>query len=546
MTSQEKRGGIVDIFSFTMRLLVFILFCWFHSACHLAIDLEKRNLPDKEVNRCSGNEDCNDGHDCMENVCELPGGICKHYVMPAGTLCREKREEDVCDIASEHCDGTSYDCPDDSFKAESVECRRSEGQCDEAEYCTGSSPECPENAFSPPDKACNDGIDCTYDDRCDGYGNCRGINGLHDVQQLSIGPWALYTCALLSTGEVLCWGINNYGNLGDGTYDNRNLPTPLVGLPVGEETTAISSGGRHACVLLRSGRIMCWGLGTSGQLGNGSFFPPEEGPSTSPTPVEVTVITDGWSLVFSSYIHTCAIQENGKAYCWGRNEHGELGNGTFENSAVPVEVTGLAEVSSIFAGHHHTCAIDPSGTLLCWGKNDRGQLGNTGVVDSSPTPVRVEGIPSRVSAVAPGTSHTCALLENGEVMCWGGNNYGELGIGESGDRDLPVVVSDLPSAALEISSGDKHTCVILDGGEVWCWGSNNDGQIGDGTKGEDRFLPVKVAGLSSGAVSVATGAFDTCVLLENRTIRCWGDNMFGQLGDGTEEDSLEPVEVHCQ
>lgn len=529
-----------------MRVPGLILFCWLGSACHLVIDLEKQDLPVKEVETCSGTDDCNDGHDCTEDMCELPEGRCKHYVMPADTLCREKREEDVCDVASEYCDGTSHDCPDDSFEPESMECRSSEGQCDEAEYCTGSSPECPENAFSPPEKACDDGIDCTYDDRCDGHGECGGINGLHDVEQMSIGPWALFTCALLSTGEMRCWGINNYGNLGDGTRENRFLPTLVVGLPEGQEIAAITPGGRHTCVLFESGRIMCWGMGTNGALGNGSFYSPEE--DGSPTPVEVTEITDGWRLVFAATYHTCAIQENDRAYCWGENEYGNLGNGTFEDSAVPGEVTGLAEVSSIAGGYHHTCAIDSSGNLLCWGRNDRGQLGNPDAADSSPTPVEVEGIPSRVSAVVPGTFHTCALLENGEVMCWGGNDYGELGIGDIGDSDVPVAVSGLPSAALKIASGDKHTCAVLDGGEVWCWGSNNDGQIGDGTKGEDRFLPVKVAGLSSdaGVVSIATGAFHTCVLLENETIKCWGDNVFGQFGDGTQEGSLEPVEAHCQ
>jgi len=511
-------------------------------ACNLAIGLEKQDLPEKPVVPCASNADCDDGHGCTQDVCELPQGECIHYMMAGGTVCRDKPAENVCDVEAEHCDGTSLDCPEDTFEPATLECRAAAGQCDEPEQCTGSSPLCPDDAFSSTEKECDDGNACTYDDRCDGAGGCLGTNGLVGVMQMSIGPWGLFGCALLPSNDLRCWGNNNYGQLGDGTTEHRSIPTPVIGLPETDEIVQLASGGRQVGVLLASGGIKAWGLGNSGQLGNGregsGYFESE--------PVDVIGIPDGWSKICPAYTHTCGIQEDGRAYCWGNNEFGQLGIGTTTNALEPAEVTGPAGFYDIVGGDYHTCSIEPAGALWCWGRNDRGQAGDPAVGDPILVPVRVEAITAAVVDVAPGTLHTCALLEAGEVLCWGDNRYGQLGIGEGPDSTVPVTVSGLPTTIADIVSGYEHTCALMEAGDVMCWGHNDVGQLGDGTRDNIGYTPVSVVGLSSRVVTVGTGAFHTCAFLDDTSVWCWGINLYGELGNGTNEGSPTPVQVHCE
>jgi alpha-tubulin suppressor-like RCC1 family protein len=510
-------------------------------ACNLVLGLEREDLPEKTETPCTTNPECDDHHGCTRDICQLPLGTCTHYMLTREDICRLKTAQNLCDVEDEYCDGTHVDCPEDTFELAGVECRAANGQCDEPETCSGSSPECPDNVFSPSTKACDDGDDCTFDDSCDGAGGCVGTNGLQDAELVSIGPWGVSTCALLSTDAVRCWGSNGFGQLGDGTAgDNRLAPVATTGLPVGEDIVTLAVGGRHACVILGSSGMMCWGLGDSGQLGNnraGTSYEEHSAVSVEGTP-------EGWRQVTGGYFYTCAIQEDDSAWCWGKNDYGQLGNGSLVNSPVPVAVTDLEGVSSMTAGSFHTCAADADGSLWCWGRNDRGQLGN-GTTDDSSIPIRVEAITARILAVALGTLHTCALLESGDVMCWGNNEFGQLGNGTTDDSLVPVAVSDFPSPARQIASGYEHTCVILEGGEVMCWGHNERGQVGDRTEGNIRSQPVSVEGLPSGAVSIGTGTFHTCVVLENKTLLCWGYNAHGELGNGTTDNSLEPVVVLC-
>jgi hypothetical protein len=160
----------------------------------------------------------------------------------------------------------------------------------------------------------------------------------------------------------------------------------------------------------------------------------------------------------------------------------------------------------------------------------------------------VEGLPGRVTDIALGILHTCALLEDKSVWCWGVNNYGQLGNGGSDESTAPVEVSTLPRTALDIDSEYEHTCALLEGGEMMCWGHNDYGQIGDGTSGDSKSVPVSVAGLPSAVVSMAVGALHACALLENSTVWCWGNNAMAELGIGfvSDEGSPVPVEVNCR
>jgi alpha-tubulin suppressor-like RCC1 family protein len=359
-----------------------------------------------------------------------------------------------------------------------------------------------------------------------------------DVSELGSGVVAIaaggfHTCALTTDGGVKCWGYNGLGQLGDGTTTSRNMPVDVVRL--GSGVRAIGAGGYHTCVLTASGGIKCWGDNTYGQLGIGKF-------GYRPIPADVSGLGSWVSAIAAGDLHTCAPRAGG-VKCWGANRDGQLGNGMWADSATPVDVSGLGSgVRAIAAGDLHTCALTAGGGVKCWGQNSSGQLGD-GTTTSRTTPVDVSGLGAGViAAIATGGLHTCALTAGGGVKCWGQNSYGQLGDGTTTRRTTPVDVSGLGSGVVAIAAGRYHTCALTAGGGVKCWGQNSYGQLGDGTT-TDRTTPVDVSGLRSGVRAIAAGGFHTCALTTDGGVKCWGYNSLGQLGDGTTTSRTTPVDV---
>ncbi len=242
--------------------------------------------------------------------------------------------------------------------------------------------------------------------------------------------------------------------------------------------------------------------------------------------------------------HTCVLSSAGAVQCWGENAHGELGNGTTDNSSVPVAVSGLSNgVVAIAAGKSHTCALTSAGAMQCWGDNQFGQLGDGRKDTFSRMPVAVSRLSGRVVAVAAGAYHTCALSSAGAVQCWGENAHGELGNGTTDNSSVPVAVSGLSSGVVAIAAGRSHTCALTAAGAMQCWGDNQFGQLGDGRKDTFSRMPVAVSRLSSGVVVVATGDYHTCARTSGGATQCWGENTYGALGDGTTTNSSAPVAV---
>lgn len=240
--------------------------------------------------------------------------------------------------------------------------------------------------------------------------------------------------------------------------------------------------------------------------------------------------------------HTCAITSGGGLKCWGQNTAGQLGTGNYTSTLTAADVVGLSSgVVVVSAGESHTCAVTSGGSAKCWGLNTYGQLGY-GSTTSYNTPVDVVGLDINVTTISVGTNHACALTNSGGVQCWGYNGYGQLGDGTTTKRLAPVPVVGLSSGVAAISAGDNHTCAIMSGGGAKCWGQNNYGQLGDGTT-TGNSSPVDVTGLSSGVISISAGVAHTCVLTNTGGIKCWGLNGNGQLGDGMGGDRLVPTDV---
>ncbi len=358
------------------------------------------------------------------------------------------------------------------------------------------------------------------------------------VSGLSSGVRAIdagyaFTCALTHAGQVLCWGSNFAGQLGDGTTIDRTEPVAVIGL--GNDTSAIAAGGGHTCVRTAGGQALCWGYNGSGQLGDGTTI-------NRLSPVSVSGLTDNSLVIDTGSSHTCAQTASGEVKCWGWNEYGQVGSGIQQNHSIPVDVVGLdGVILGISLGDTHTCAIQDNGRIKCWGRNAEGQLGDGTTLDRA-APTAIPGLNSGSVTIAAGAYHTCALNHGGQALCWGSNLYGQLGDGTLTTRFMPWGVSGLNGSAYAIDGGFYHTCALTSAGGVKCWGYNSYGQLGDGTH-TDRVAPVDVVGLNSGARAIAAGDYHSCAIAANGRVVCWGENSAGQLGNGTMINQNTPVDV---
>ena len=357
------------------------------------------------------------------------------------------------------------------------------------------------------------------------------VSGLTGV--IAIAAGYSHTCALTFEDAVWCWGGNWFGQLGDGSTTGSRVVVNVSGL--GSGVSAIAAGLHHTCAVTKGGAAQCWGDNGSGQLGDGSM-------TDSPVPVNVSSLGSGVSAIVAGLNHTCAVTTGGAAQCWGSNGFRQLGNGSFTSiSPVPVDVSGLGTgVSAIAAGYYHTCVMTTDGAARCWGYNAYNQLGD-GSYTHAPMPVDVTGLGSGIIAIAAGYSHTCAVMSGGALRCWGGSSKGQVGDGRSANRTVPTAVRGLGADTLAIAAGYRHTCALKADGTTQCWGSNSFGQLGDGST-TDRFVGVTVSALTD-VIAVAAGSSHTCALTSVGAVQCWGDNRAGQLGDGSMTTSLVPVTV---
>jgi alpha-tubulin suppressor-like RCC1 family protein len=363
------------------------------------------------------------------------------------------------------------------------------------------------------------------------------VSGLNDAVDITAGGF--HFCARRSTGAVVCWGLNDSGQIGDATMNNALSPTTVTGL-AGMTVLELSAGDNFTCARISGGTVRCWGNNTLGQIGDGTTTSPRLAPTL------VAGLANAAGLA-SNIDGTCARTTSNTVVCWGVNSSGECGDGTVVSPRVNIVtatgVTTVAEVAADGAGHH-VCARRADGSVLCWGQGLQGQLGNGGTSNSS-TAVVVSGIgganPGAVQ-IAAGAYHACALRSDGQVLCWGGNSNGQLGDGTGLNRPNAVMTTGLVNSSIvEVAPGGAHTCARRASGTVTCWGLNGSGQLGDNTT-VNRLAPVSVSGLVD-AVEIVAGAEHTCARQSAGTIVCWGKNANGQLGDGTSVNRLVPTAV---
>jgi len=342
-------------------------------------------------------------------------------------------------------------------------------------------------------------------------------------------------CAVLASGGVDCWGLNTDGELGDGSAASDSIvPVAVSGV---SGAVALASDQNHSyCALTVSGAADCWGLGTSGELGNGQAV-------SSEVAVAVFGLSGAVSLASGGDGSYCAVVAGGGVECWGDNGNGDLGDGSTTQSDVPVPVTGMTAATAVVSdGGHSYCALVAAGAVECWGLGTSGELGNGGTATSH-VPVSVTGVSGALSLASDASHSYCAVLATGAVDCWGVGTSGQLGDGQTSSSDVPEAATGISDAA-GITGDDLNSyCAVLATETVECWGVGGSGQLGN-NQGTDSDVPV-VAGPMDPAMSlVGQGGDDVCAALVSDGVACWGDNTAGALGNNSgASDSLVPVTV---
>jgi alpha-tubulin suppressor-like RCC1 family protein len=357
---------------------------------------------------------------------------------------------------------------------------------------------------------------------------------------VAIGARMEHACALLASGQVICWGVNRVGQLGTGDIRDRLAPAEPLVLESDFQPERLVLGNDHGCVISTDKRVKCWGSDQYGQLGapvSGDLLRPGPDLRQRGAPVDLLAAGDD---------HTCALLRGGSVKCWGRNSEGQLGTGdTLDRGVQPgqmgeaLHAVALEEgATAVAAGAAHTCVVLAGGGVTCWGAGGAGQLGR-GDTASLPSPGPGLDLPKPATALALGADFSCALLVDGRVLCWGAGERGQLGTGDTMSRFAPGPTVALPAKATAIAAGAAHACARLVSGGLHCWGANGAGQLGVGDTVDRTRATAVVLGART-VEAVASRIDSTCVLRDDHRVTCWGLNADGQLGLGDTQSRSAP------
>lgn len=331
-----------------------------------------------------------------------------------------------------------------------------------------------------------------------------------------------FTCATKSDATVWCWGLNSSGQLGDGTTTNRNRPVQVVDLT---GVVSVDAGYDYACALKSDTTVWCWGGNGNSSLGDGTT-------TNRNRPVQVKDSTGlsyltGVTQMSTGSGHACAVTSNGSAWCWGWNHYFILGS-SGPASSIPKQVPNITTATQIRAGEFFTCVLLASKAISCWGDGGRGNITGSAGLSGVTFLSKSKG------------NHVCAIAIDETLKCWGYNDHGQIGIGDTTNRTSPVTIAGF-SGALSVSSNNHTTCAVQSDQTVFCWGWGALGQLGNGST-VDQFTPTAVSNVV-GATQVSAGYTHTCALLADTSIQCWGRNNSGELGDGTTTSRTTAVSV---
>jgi alpha-tubulin suppressor-like RCC1 family protein len=332
--------------------------------------------------------------------------------------------------------------------------------------------------------------------------------------------------------ELWAWGKNNYGQLGDGTSIGRSSPVQIGALTNWKE---ISAGAGHTAAIKTDGTLWAWGGNSDGQLGDGT----SSTANNKSSPIQIGALTT-WSQVAAGSNHTTAIKTDGTLWAWGRNNGGQLGDGTSINKSLPAQIGAMANWKQASSGYGHITAIKTDGTLWAWGANSFGKLGD-GTVAGKNSPIQI-GALTNWSQVAAGSNHTTAIKTDGTLWAWGRNNGGQLGDETVLEvhKSSPVQIGALTNWK-QVAAGDSHTAAIKTNGTLWAWGQNNLGQFGNGTLASTSS-PIQIGALTNWN-QVAAGNYYTIAIKTDRTLWAWGQNTSGELGDGTKTQRNSSIQI---
>lgn len=409
----------------------------------------------------------------------------------------------------------------------------------------------------------------------------NAVTGGHTWKQVTTGEY--FTCAIKSDDTLYCWGDNAWGQSGDNSTIDHLVPEIVTG---GYTWKMVAAGSNHVCGIRSDDALYCWGLNTNGQLGDNSI-----------TQRNIPTAVNGggsWKYIAAGYYHTCGIRSDDTMRCWGNNDYGRLGDNTVTQRNIPTALSGGGTWKKVEGGLYHTCGIKADDTLHCWGWNVSGQLGdNTLTQRNIPTAISGGGSWKEVAAgydfscgiksdntarcwgnqdsgqlgdgtltrrlvptalvsggtykqIVTGQSYSCGLTLNGAIRCWGNNVQSEMGDNSSLQRVIPTAIKG-GGTWKKISNGYLFSCGIKTDDTLWCWGNNDYGQIGDNTN-TMAIIPTAINGAGSWK-AVTTGGSNTgtghgCGIKSDDTVRCWGNNTNGQLGDNTTGQKLIPTAVN--
>jgi alpha-tubulin suppressor-like RCC1 family protein len=357
-----------------------------------------------------------------------------------------------------------------------------------------------------------------------GTSTAYAVDSFADWANVSAGY--IHTCGVRLNGKLYCWGDDGNGRLGLGpTVGPAGVPVRVGDL---QDWAMVSAGNGHTCGVRKNGKLYCWGKDDKGQVGD------EDDPHGALSPRRIGALED-WVTVSAGYAHTCGIRKNGKLYCWGDDYYGQVGDGDANGADAPRRIGVHEDWANVSAGYRHSCGVRKIGKIYCWGNDSEGQIGNGSQTGNVISPQRIDTREDWASASAGGL-HSCGVRKNGKLYCWGQDDQGQVG-----DGDQPTHSTTTPQRIgvhedwANVSAGWLHSCGVRTIGKIYCWGLDNKNQIGNGSPTGNVISPQRIDTARQDWTTATAGGFHSCGIRVQK-LYCWGFDTSGQVGDGGNPD----------